>query len=372
MSRLSSLFRWNAGGLFLTTVALPTVAAAVYFGLLASNLYVSESRFVVRSAERVEAPTLGALVKGGGLSASADNAYAVHDYILSRDALASLQKTTGLKQAYASRQVDALNRFPGFLEDDNFETLFDYYKKYVSVLVDPVSSVSVLTVRAFDSDLAVKMNKELLARAEALVNALNKRMQQDLLAAARTEVAAAEERMRGAEADLAKFRGSRNVVDPERQAVMQLQYSDRLREALLTAETRLEQAQAAAAHGPQVPALQRQVDKIRRAIREAEGRTTGGDERSLVGDASKYQQLALERELAAKHLAVTLDRLDRAQTEATHKQVYLERVAEPSHPDGSLEPRRLRAVLATFFVGLLVWGVAAVLVAGIREHREVL
>ncbi|MHB8747402.1 MAG: hypothetical protein ACYC7I_12920, partial [Gammaproteobacteria bacterium] len=34
--------------LFLFTVVLPTLLAAVYFGLIASDVYISESRFVIR------------------------------------------------------------------------------------------------------------------------------------------------------------------------------------------------------------------------------------------------------------------------------------------------------------------------------------
>ena len=38
--------------LFLAVVVLPTTAATVYYGFLASDAYVSESRFVIRSAQR--------------------------------------------------------------------------------------------------------------------------------------------------------------------------------------------------------------------------------------------------------------------------------------------------------------------------------
>ena len=37
--------------LFLVTVAIPTVIAIVYYGFLASDIYISESKFVVRSPD---------------------------------------------------------------------------------------------------------------------------------------------------------------------------------------------------------------------------------------------------------------------------------------------------------------------------------
>jgi len=40
---------WMGSGLFVAVVVLPTAASALYYGAVASDLYISESRFVVRS-----------------------------------------------------------------------------------------------------------------------------------------------------------------------------------------------------------------------------------------------------------------------------------------------------------------------------------
>jgi capsular polysaccharide transport system permease protein len=48
----------------------------------------------------------------------------------------------------------------------------------------------------------------------------------------------------------------------------------------------------------------------------------------------------------------------------------LERIVQPSRPDTALEPRRVRGVLATLGLGLIVWGVLTMLVAGVKEHLD--
>lgn len=45
--------------LFLLIVMLPTLVAIFYYGLIAADVYISESRFVVRSPERQTASPLG-------------------------------------------------------------------------------------------------------------------------------------------------------------------------------------------------------------------------------------------------------------------------------------------------------------------------
>ena len=78
--------------LFLYTVVIPTALAIIYFGLLASDIYVSESRFMVRSPQKpIQAGMLGSLLQSTGIARTLDDQYSVHDYILSRDALKELK-----------------------------------------------------------------------------------------------------------------------------------------------------------------------------------------------------------------------------------------------------------------------------------------
>ena len=55
--------------LLMGVVVLPTLLSAVYFGVLASNVYVSESSFVIRSPRSQGSLSgLGALLQGAGFS----------------------------------------------------------------------------------------------------------------------------------------------------------------------------------------------------------------------------------------------------------------------------------------------------------------
>jgi capsular polysaccharide transport system permease protein len=50
---IKSKFRFFAKNKILwLTVIIPTILASIYFGLIASDVYISESRFVVRSPQR--------------------------------------------------------------------------------------------------------------------------------------------------------------------------------------------------------------------------------------------------------------------------------------------------------------------------------
>src|SRR5437762_134124 len=77
--------------LFIATVVAPVTLATLYFGWIASDIYVSESRFVLRSQQRPQVQNpLGALLGTVGMTRSQDDAYTVQDFIASRDALRRL------------------------------------------------------------------------------------------------------------------------------------------------------------------------------------------------------------------------------------------------------------------------------------------
>jgi capsular polysaccharide transport system permease protein len=161
--------------LFAVTVIVPTTAAIIYFGLVASDVYVSESRFVVRSAQRQsQTSVVGALLQGTGFSRAQDDTYAVVDYIQSRDALKELNRGDYIADAYGNHG-DFLGHFSRSF-DDSFEALWKYYgKRIVSVDFDSTSAITTLQVRAYTSKDAEKINETLLNMSERLVNRMNER-----------------------------------------------------------------------------------------------------------------------------------------------------------------------------------------------------
>lgn len=355
--------------LFLLTVAAPTVVATLYFGLMASDVYVSESRIVVRSPDRQVATGLGALLKGAGFSRAQDDSYTVRDYVLSRDALKEIDDTLAVGKAFSSDTVDRVSRFGGLDFDTSFEALHRYYEKKVDIQQDTVSSITTLTVRAYTAQDAQAINQKLLELSEGLVNRLNERGRQDLISSAATEVADAEKKSKAAALALSVYRNAKGVVDPEKQATVQLQQVAKLQDELIATTTQLAQLKTFTPQNPQIQALQQRAITLR-AEMDAETTKVAGGERSLANKAAEFQRLALEREFADKQLASALASLEQARSEALRKQVYIERIAQPSLPDIALEPRRLRSILATFVLGLVAWGILSMLLAGVREHQD--
>ena len=355
--------------LFLAIVVAPTALAVLYFGIFASDVYVSESKFVVRSPEKPAASGLGGLLKSAGFANAGDEIYAAQSFVVSRDALGALNKDDAFKKAFTGVGISPFNRFDPLGWAGSFEDLYEYYRGKVRVVHDSVSSITTLEFRAYSAQDAKHFNQRLLEMAEATVNRLNERGRRDLIQFAIIEVDDAKTKSRSAALALSAFRNQSGVVDPEKQAAVQIQMISKLQDELIATRAQLDQLRAFTPQNPQIPVMQQRLAGLKREIDEQLGRVAG-DRKSLAASTAQYQRLLLESQFSDKQLASALASLEEARNEARRKQAYVERIVQPNLPDAPLEPRRTRGILATLLLGLVAWGIASLLVAGVKEHGQ--
>ncbi|SUW57563.1 Vi polysaccharide export inner membrane protein VexD [Burkholderia oklahomensis] len=355
--------------LFVLTVAAPTLIATLYYGLIASDIYVSESRFVVRSAQRAAQPSaVGALLQGTGLGRGQDDTYPVVDYIQSRDALTALNRDNYVRDAY-SKRGDFISHFNATL-DGSFESLWKYYgKRIVSVNLESSSGIATLQVRGYTAEDAQKINAELLGLSEQLVNRMNDRAAKDTVSFAQRQVDEAAAKAKEAAVALAAYRNSNAVFDPEKQSALQLQQVTSLQSQLFSAQTQLRQLQVIAPQNPQISVLKNSIAELEKQIKEATGGVAGG-KNSLSNKAASYTRLQLDSQFADKQLASALAAMETARAEAQRQQLYLERLVQPNQPDVAIEPKRLKSIFEVFALGMIAWGILSLLLAGVREHHD--
>jgi capsular polysaccharide transport system permease protein len=367
------LKRWVSRHIvFVLTVLAPTLVALSYFGLIASDVYISESRFVVRSQQQQQMSSggmVGALLQSTGLAHTEDDAYPVQNFLVSRDALKELDEKLDLRKHYSNHSVDIFSRFPGLDWNASFENFHRYYRRRVAVDYDPVSSISVLTVRAYTAAEAQGISELLLEMGERLVNSLNERSRTDLIRFAEQDVAVAAGEARQAATALFEYRRTHGVYEPNKQAEIELTSIEKLQEELIETQAQVVQLTKLAPGNPQISALRGRIDALRDAIaREAAKVTTANG--SLSAHAAKMDRLLVDLDFADKLLATALTALETARSQARRQEIYLERLVEPNLPDYAMEPYRVRSILTVLAVGLILWGVVSLVLASVREHTD--
>lgn len=348
---------------------LPTALAAVYYGLIASPIYVSQSSFVIKSPAQKSVPALSLanLVQTSGLSAGEEQTKEILQYIRSRNALRDLQTQVDVQAKFENRGADFLSRFPAPFRDRSFENFYRYYGSMVGADIDPESGLAQVQVQAFTPEDAYQINSRLLDLSEGLVNSLNERAEGRGIAEAERRVMQAETRVSSARVALSAYRNQQDLLDPTRQAAGVLDISNKLvaEQALLQAQ--LDLMLRVAPRNPAIPAVRSRIAAISREVAAQNGRAVGTPT-GIASKLSTYEKLSAEQEFANQMLTAANASLEQARTEAQKQQFYLERVVEPNKPDDSTLPRRLRQVLVVFGASLCLYFIGWMLLVGIIEH----
>lgn len=354
---------------FLAGVVLPVLLSAVYFFGVASDQYVSESRFVVKAPNQrgAQISSFANLIQTTGLSGGQEQSNQVIDYVRSRSALAELARDPGIRKIYGAEKVDAFSRFPRPWEGESFEDLFDYYRDKVNIARDTDTGLVVLRTIAFDPEAAAVINERLLRQSEDLVNKLNENARTKAIEEATSRVVEAEQRVAAARQAIAAYRNQAAVVDPLREATGVVEIANRLITQRAELEAQLSTLRSVTPDHPTIPALREQIASLTREIDRQTARVVGGKD-AISGKLPSYDALVLEQELASELLVLAQTTLEGARTDALKQQFYLERVVNPNVPDQPEYPKALRIVLTILGFALCLYFIIWMFVVGILEH----
>ena len=351
-------------------VGLPTLVAGVYFFGIASDLYLSEVKFVVRGPSKGPASAISAMLSSAGASAVSEDTFAVHEYLMSRDAVRRLEQEDNLRALLSRPEGDFLTRFPGFFFWRNdFEALYRSYGHFVSVEMDSSSGVSTLQVKAYRPEDAQLMASALLKFSEQLVNALNERARQDSLAAFRREVETTEQKISAIQGELTAYRIKQKMLDPKSAAVGPLELVAHMQAQEANAKAQLAEVLRNSPNSPQIPLIRTRLASLEKLIAEERTKITG-DYNSVAANVADYERLDLQKLLGEKTLASAFASLETARLEAQRQQLFLETIAQPNLADYPLYPKRLASFATIVASCLLAYGITWLLVASVREHAS--
>ncbi len=350
-------------------VVLPTICAGIYNGLYASDVFISESRFVVKSPDqkRGQISTLANLIQTTGLSSGQEQANEVLAFVRSRDALSELEKSSRIREKFSSSDIDVFSRFPALFSRDTFEELYKFYGHMVEVGQDTETGTAIIRVKAFTPGDAHAINSRLLELSEQLVNRLNDRAQARGIGEAQRQVELATARAREARLMVARYRNAREVIDPAKQVGGVLDISNKLVAERATLQAQLELIQRMTPRNPAIPALRDRIAAMSAQIASQDSRLVGSDQ-GIASKIGGYENLLVEQEFATAALNAADAALVQARADAQRQQFYLERVVNPNLPDAPLLPKRLLNTIIVAAAAACLYFIGWMFVVGILEH----
>lgn len=348
----------------------PTLLAIAYFGFLASDRYVAEAQFIIRTASRpVGASGFGSFLQMAGLGRAQDDVFSVHGFLTSRDAVQQLSERLPVRDYYGVPEADALARYPSVFYGRSLEELAKYVRWMTSTVYSSNTGLTTMRVQAFRPGHAKQVADTLLDLSEQLVNRMNQRIQEDAVRISQEEVRRSQDRLIAAQNAITRFRNAELMIDPAGSSVVVTELIAKLSAELAQTQTQLREVSAVSPDSPNVAALQRRSAAIDRQIEQERGRIRD-DKGGLATKLADYERLVLEREFAKSLLVAAVRALETSRLEARRQQLYLERVVEPSVSDYPLAPERTRMILTVLAGNALLLLVLWLIYAGVHERAE--
>lgn len=345
------------------------VLAAIYWGFIASDRYVSQASVEISRTDMVGTANVdfGALLTGVG--GNKQDQLMLREYLRSIDMLKKLDEKLDLRKHYSDSARDFLTRMWG--KDSKLEMFHDHYLSRTSIELDEYSGLLSIKVQAYTPEMAKAIADMLVAEGERYMNELGHAVARDQVRFLEKQVEEMGQRAIAARRELVAYQNAKGILSPQAMA-----------ETLQTTVSRLEaqltdlKARRAAMLGylslqaPGIVDLNLQIQAIEKQIVQEQGRLTSPNAKTLNVMLEEYQRLEMAAKFAEDVYKSALTALEKGRIESMRTLKKVAVLQSPSLPDYPLQPRRLYNIVAFALTILLIAGIVHLLAAIIRDHRD--
>lgn len=361
----------TARRLQIVLVAVPMLLATLYFAVFAANRYVSESTVALQHASSDLSSLPGAALLLAGLSSpSRSEALYLRQYMQSLALLKALDAKLELRKNFEAEKLDWFARLWRGASQESF---LDYFRNRVDVTVDEASATITVRVQGFDPVFAQTLNRAILKEGELFVNEMSHSLAREKLRFAESELERAAEHLQASTTEVLAFQSRYGLLDPSIDAQASGAMSAQMQASITKSEAEVRGLRSFMTEdAPQVRALRAQIKATQAQLEVERARATGSGEQSerLGALTIEFKSLRMRAEFALDAYKVALVATEGARMEATRKLTSLIVIEPATLPETAEYPRRLYNLVTLLVVCLLLYAVARLVIATIREHQD--
>lgn len=349
--RRAAFLRLLRRPMFLVAVLIPNLLSVLYFGLIASPVYVSTASLVVLNPQK-SGPSLSSLLAGASGDSSEEGGYLLKTYLGSWQAFTRVEKPLALAENFG--EGDFVSRYGGLasLFRTNDVALWHHLNSRVGVDIDQKSGIVSLRVLGYRPDFSHALASALLKDTIAHLDAMNAEQERDYVGVAIDRKARIEAALQRDLAALARYRSQTGTYDPKELYASNLSLLNGL--ALKEADLRAQRdaISSATPNNPVARNLGTQMSSVKGNIA-----ATQRDFPRMARSSSLYEKLLVSRDNNIALLGQANLAVQEAQLNAEKNRYYLNVISTPSQPQTPEEPRRLLWIGGILMASLLLWGI---------------
>lgn len=353
---------------YLVFVILPFLASLFYYVFIASDQYIAEARFAVRSvADEATKDNVDSSVMS--MRPVSQDAYVVTSFIHSSEILKRISTQIDYRNIFSNEKADFLSRFDKQKSNEDF---IKYWNDQVTTAIDGPSGIVTLKTKTFTPTDSTRLANIIIGESEKLINELSERAQKDVANRFGKEVERTGEIYRTALLALNDFQNSSRLLSPEAQATETGKLLAGLLQKKLEIDSRLfVLKQTNVENSPSYQQLTLHKQSVEEQIEKLHTELTGTKEAdaNLAQSLVRYSQLETDRRVAESLYEIARKNLDTAQAQAVRQVLYIVVFVSPNVPQDSLYPHRISTPLLVLLALTIGWTIIALIWASVEDHR---
>ncbi len=370
----SRVQRWVAPSILrrstFRTAAVASLLALLYWGVLASDRYVSEAHVIVQRTDMANSQSVdfSSLISGVAGANHADQ-FLLRDYLLSVDMLKKLDARLDLRSHFSNASYDLLSRM--WDAEQALELFHRYYLRRVSVDFDERAGILVIKAQAYVPQMAMAITTMLVEEGERYMNELAHRLADEQVRFLEQQVEQRKQESLLARQNVIEFQNSNSLVSPQGTVEGMMSTINKLEARL----TELKASRGAlqgylSKQAPAVVKLTLEIEAMEKQIEQERSRLAAPAGKALNITVDEFQRLQLSAEFAEDVYKTALVALEKGRVEATRIIKKVSILQAPTVPQYPMEPRRLYNLIVFVLVATIIAGIIHLLAAIIRDHKD--
>jgi len=349
---------------------ITSVLSTVYWVLIASDRYVSEAHIIIQSTSLGGGQTVDfASLLGGGSGGNQADQLLLRDHLLSVDMLNKLDAQLKLRQHYSNDEYDLFSRM--WSQDAEIEKFHSYYLTRVTIEYNEYVGVLVIKSQAYDAETAYAISSLLVSEGENFMNKMAHSLAENQVLFLETQVSDINKRFMDASQAVLAYQDEKGLVSPKSttENIVGIIASLRVRFTELETELSTDQAYLVPGHS-KIVQIKQQMKAVQKQIKQEQNKLASREGRALNSDVMEFQRLEMEAEFIQDIYKTALVALEGGRIEATRTIKKVTVLQSPTQPEYSLEPCRLYNTTVYILIILLLSGIANLLLAIVRDHKD--
>ncbi len=362
---LPALLRHRAFG----AAFLASLAAAFYWGIIASDRYVSEAHVVIQRTDLTGGQAMDFAAPFGGTGGARADQLLLRDYLLSVDMLRKIDARLNLRGHYSGWYRDPLSRM--WFADAPLEVFHRHFLSMTSVEFDDYAGVLVIKAQGYDPQTAHALAAMLVKEGEQYMNSMAQDLAWDQVAFLERQANDMSARTIRARRAVLAYQNRKGLASPQGMADNVAAIIGRLEAQLAELQTRRTAMLGyLMPDSPNIAELNLQIGAVEKQIRQEQGRLASPNGRMLNSIVEEFQRLQMNADFAQDIYKTALDALEKGRIEATRTLKKVSVLQAPTVPQYPVEPRRIYNTVVFILVALLLAGIVQLLAAIIRDHKD--